>query len=60
MNSYEVVGVAHDGEIVCPDCYTEDEEAAAIDDGTSDEISPIFAQDAGETDICSRCGEKLT
>lgn len=53
------MGVTHDGEIVCPDCYTKDEQAAAIDDGTSDEISPIFACDAGETDICSRCGEKL-
>jgi uncharacterized Zn finger protein (UPF0148 family) len=65
VKAWEVIAVAHDGEIVCPDCYTDAERRVANDasdenDDENEEITPVFASNEIEEDeCCGRCGERL-
>lgn len=60
MKAWTIVAVTHDGELVCCDCYTPEEQRVADDKKTSDDISVIFANDeCVDTDSCSRCGTPL-
>ena len=60
MKAWTVLGVVHDGEIICWDCMTERERIVANDEATDDEITPLFASDEGaDEETCSRCGECL-
>ena len=67
MKSYDVVAVAHDGELVCRACLKGHAERSvffdwadayecAEDDGY---LSVVFAQDVEEGDVCGRCGGEL-
>lgn len=56
MKAWEVLAIQHDGEIVCPDCYTAAEQACANDTGECDNMSPVFASDIEGPEYCSRCG----
>jgi len=59
VKAWEVVAVAHNGELVCPACYTELEQAV-VDGMEHGEVSCIFASDELKPDeVCSRCGEPL-
>ena len=60
MKAWEVIGIAHDGELVCWNCMTKEEEKVARDEVNDDEITPVFASDENALDeCCSRCGNLL-
>ena len=60
MKAWTVLGVIHDGEIVCWECMTKRERIVANDQAEDDDISPVFASDEGaDYENCSRCGEWL-
>ena len=60
MKAWTVIGVAHDGELICWDCMTDRERLVAKDIDHDDEINPVFAISEGaEHENCSRCGENL-
>jgi hypothetical protein len=59
MKAWEVIAVAHDGELVCPACYTE-LERAVVDGMEHGEVSVIFDSDPLEPgSTCGRCGELI-
>lgn len=62
----EVVGVCHDGELVCWDCMDEKERRVAEDAPDAQEIcdadgylSVVFLGDVYDDDVCGRCLCKL-
>ena len=57
MKAWEVLAVAHDGELVCWDCMNDHERAVAQDKETDDEISPLFASSVEGEETCGRCLE---
>ena len=62
MKAWTVLAVAHDGEMVCPDCYTPEERSFARDeeDLECDDMSVVFASDEiDDNDVCGRCGEPI-
>jgi len=58
MKAWEVLAVAVDGELVCPDCAKGKDERKAFVEAV-DGISPLFASDATGDEVCGRCGEKV-
>ena len=60
MRSYDVVAVAHDGEMICPYCMTPEEYSVYLDEQEVDNISPVFADNIQEDDFCGRCEEPFS
>jgi len=60
MKAWDVLAVAHDGELVCWGCMTPEERRSANDKprpGDDEEISPLFASDVQGPETCGRCLE---
>lgn len=55
MKAWEVLAVAHDGELICFDCMTEEEREVAEGIRVHDDITPLFAIKAHENEVCGRC-----
>ena len=59
MKAWEVLAIAVDGELVCPDCTANKNERRAFC-AEVDDIAPLFASDATGDETCTRCGKKIT
>jgi len=55
MKAWQVLAVAHNGELVCWNCMTDDEKAVARDEKEIDNISPFFASEVAQPEVCGRC-----
>jgi hypothetical protein len=62
MKAWEVLGVVHDGELICEDCLVSTKEINAFyDRGEPDnKYTPLFVSDANGDETCTRCGQLLS